>query len=143
MTGHQVSPLSQQIIAVSIVRLARRGRKRKKGSIPLPRSVRQGPVAAPAGFSGLRGAARSGQTCNFSRSLPAAYFFLCQLLAAASACGLLDLTRVACGPRRRPAPVLNVLPREIKKKKERKKDGKKAENKAGDQQCIGCVLCLR
>lgn len=46
-------------------------------------------------FSGLR--ARSGQTCNFGNSHPAAYFFLCQLLAVGSACGLLDLTIAACG----------------------------------------------
>lgn len=46
----------------------------KKESISLPRSVQQGLAPAPAGFSGLRG--RSGQTCNFSDSHPAAYFFL-------------------------------------------------------------------
>lgn len=46
----------------------------------MPKSVQQGPALAPAGFSGLRG--RSGQTCNFWSSHPAAYFFLCQLLAA-------------------------------------------------------------
>lgn len=42
---------------------------------------------------------RSGQACNFWSSHPAAYFFLCQLLAVGSACGPLDLTKVACGPR--------------------------------------------
>lgn len=93
MIGHQISPLSQQIIAVSVV--CSEGGQKKINFVAQKRAT--GPRSRASWFSGLRG--RSGQTCNFWNSHPAAYFFLCQLLAAGSACGPLDLTKVACGPR--------------------------------------------
>ena len=94
MIGHQISPLSQQIIAVSVV-CSGGGKRKKIYFIAQKRATR--PQSRASWFSGLRG--RSGQTCNFWNSHPAAYFFLCQLLAAGSGCGPLDLTIVACGPR--------------------------------------------
>lgn len=73
------------------------GAERKKNQFHCPEACDKASQPRQLVFLGSEG--RSGQTCNFSSSHPAAYFFLCQLLAAASACGLLDLTKVACGPR--------------------------------------------
>lgn len=106
MIGHQISPLSQQIIAVSVV-CSGGG---EKNQFHCPKACNKAPSArASCFFSGTRG--RSGQTCNFWNSLPAAYFFLCQLLAAGSACGPRDLTKVACGAKTGQRSALNVLPK--------------------------------
>lgn len=103
MIGHQISLLSQQIIAVSVVcSRGRRGDLTKKINFIAQKRATRPRYHASWFFWAPRPVL--GQTCNFWNSHPAAYFFLCQLLAAGSACGPARPDHsVACGGQDWPA----------------------------------------
>lgn len=93
MIGHQMSPLSQQIIAVSVVRSA--GVK-KKNQFHCPGACNKASLLRQLVFLGFEAVLVRPVISLTVIQLPT---FSCQLLAVGSACGLLDLTKVACGPR--------------------------------------------